>query len=99
MDGVTPAKYFPFIDFNNNTQLSKFGLINGGPGNGTGLLNEKWESIAVLPTFRKKDEFFIISAKYYQYLMGNANRPVIMISLPRMDFTILARHRTRMGVD
>jgi hypothetical protein len=61
---VKPAQYFPFIDFNLNSQLSKFHLINGGPLNGPGLLNEKWESIALLPTFRKKNEFFLLSVKY-----------------------------------
>jgi len=64
VSSVTPAKYYSFIDFNLNTQLSKFGLINGGPLNGKGLLNEKWESIALLPTFRKANEYFLFSVKY-----------------------------------
>src|SRR5579859_7230826 len=58
---ITPAKYYPFLSFNDNTQLSKFGLINGGPLNGPGLLNEKWESIALLPTENKENEFFMLS--------------------------------------
>jgi hypothetical protein len=62
--GIKPAAYYPFIDFNDNTQLAKFGLINGGPLNGPGLLNEKWESIALLPTFRKDNEYFLLSVKY-----------------------------------
>jgi len=36
--------------------------------NGPGLLNEKWESIALLPTFRKKNEFFLLSIKYFLLL-------------------------------
>jgi hypothetical protein len=61
---IIPAVYHSFIDFNINDQLHKFGLTNGGPLNGPGLLNEKWESIAVVPTFRKDNEFFIIVARY-----------------------------------
>ena len=76
---IIPAVYQPFIDFNLNDQLSKFGLINGGPLNGPGLLNEKWESIAVVPTFRKANEFFIIAAKYC-YNVGSELIVVITIS-------------------
>lgn len=45
---ITPATVCPFIDFNINEQLNKFGLHNGGPQDGA-LLNEKWEGIALLP--------------------------------------------------
>ena len=61
---IQPAAYYPFIDFNNNDQLQKFGLVNGGEVNGPGLLNEKWEGVVILPTFRDKNEVFIIVAKY-----------------------------------
>jgi hypothetical protein len=50
--------------------LAKFGLINGGPVDGPGLLNEKWESIAILPTFRKDNEYFILSVKYFPCSAG-----------------------------
>ena len=43
---ITPATYCPFLDFNVNDQLGRFGLHNGGKEDG-GLLNEKWESIAL----------------------------------------------------
>ncbi|KAL9607882.1 MAG: hypothetical protein Q9167_007245 [Letrouitia subvulpina] len=57
--GITPATYCsPFIDFNVNAQLAKFGLHNGGVD--AGLLNEKWESLAVVPT-GGDGEYFIIS--------------------------------------
>ena len=47
-DGITPAKYCSWLDFNVNSELGRFGLHNGGDED-KGLLNEKWESIAVVP--------------------------------------------------
>ena len=46
--GITPALYCPFLDFNVNSELAKFGLHNGGEQD-AGLLNEKWESLALAP--------------------------------------------------
>ena len=47
-EGVTPATYCSFLDFNVNSQLGRFGLHNGGKED-SGLLNEKWESLALAP--------------------------------------------------
>ncbi|KAK8037060.1 hypothetical protein PG991_001374 [Apiospora marii] len=47
-DGVTAATYCGWLDFNVNAQLGRFGLHNGGEAD-VGLLNEKWESIAMVP--------------------------------------------------
>ncbi|EFY85685.1 outer membrane autotransporter [Metarhizium acridum CQMa 102] len=49
---IAPATVCPFVDFNVNAQLNRFGLHNGGPQDG-GLLNEKWEGIALVPTENK----------------------------------------------
>ncbi|RHZ57964.1 hypothetical protein CDV55_104867 [Aspergillus turcosus] len=46
--GITPAEYCTFLDFNVNSELAKFGLHNGGAQD-AGLLNEKWESLALVP--------------------------------------------------
>jgi hypothetical protein len=46
--GITPTTYCSWLDFNVNSELGKFGLHNGG-NEDSGLLNEKWESIAVVP--------------------------------------------------
>jgi hypothetical protein len=46
--------------------------------NGKGLLNEKWESIAVLPTFRKPNEYFVFSVKY--------NTPIVALTVIDNDF-------------
>lgn len=61
--GVTAATYCSFLDFNVNSTLARFGLRNGG-AQGPGLLNEKWESIALVPVDGKKGkdgEFFVFS--------------------------------------
>ena len=46
--GVEPARLCPWLDFNADAQLARFGLHNGGPQDAA-LLNEKWESIALVP--------------------------------------------------
>lgn len=46
--GIIAATYCPFLDYNVNSELAKFGLHNGGAQD-DGLLNEKWESFALLP--------------------------------------------------
>lgn len=61
--GVTAAEYCPFLDFNINSQLGRFGVHNGGAQD-SGLLNEKWESLAMVPVDGKegKDgEWFLIT--------------------------------------
>lgn len=45
---ITAATYSPFLDFNLNSELKKFGLHNGGQQDEF-LLNEKWESLALVP--------------------------------------------------
>jgi hypothetical protein len=47
-DGIVPATLTPFIDLNDNAQLSKFGLHNGVP-NDRNNLSEKWEGLALAP--------------------------------------------------
>ncbi|KAL8994279.1 MAG: hypothetical protein Q9169_005695 [Polycauliona sp. 2 TL-2023] len=62
-EGITAATYCSFLDFNVNSELGKFGLHNGGAQD-KGLLNEKWESIAMVPVDGKqgKDgEYFVFS--------------------------------------
>lgn len=45
---IEPVTYCPWLDFNVNSQLGKFGLHNGGDQD-EGLLNEKWEGLALVP--------------------------------------------------
>ncbi|KAI1326559.1 esterase-like activity of phytase-domain-containing protein [Xylariaceae sp. FL0255] len=62
VDGVEPALYCSFLDFNVNSQLNRFGVHNGGVDDAT-LLNEKWESIGMVPVNPKAPdgEYFIFS--------------------------------------
>ncbi|KAA8564842.1 hypothetical protein EYC84_010613 [Monilinia fructicola] len=48
VSGIVTAEYCGWLDFNDNAELGKFGAHNGGAVD-AGLLNEKWESIAVVP--------------------------------------------------
>ncbi|KAI0469185.1 esterase-like activity of phytase-domain-containing protein [Xylaria cf. heliscus] len=59
---ITTAKYCSFLDFNVNAQLGRFKLHNGGTTD-PGLLNEKWESIGMVPVNPKSPngEFFVFS--------------------------------------
>ena len=47
-DNVIPATLTPFIDLNDNAQLSRFGLHNGDPNDRTNL-SEKWEGMTLVP--------------------------------------------------
>lgn len=69
------ATYCSFINFNNNTDLSRFGVHNGAPG-GTSELDEKWESIAVVPVpasleFAGANEYFVISMSDNDFITAN----------------------------
>jgi hypothetical protein len=60
---IIPAAYQKFVDINDATQLAKFGLHNGLPYDQNDL-DEKWESIAVLPAFDKQNpnDYFLVVA-------------------------------------
>ncbi|KAH9213376.1 esterase-like activity of phytase-domain-containing protein [Leptodontidium sp. 2 PMI_412] len=61
--GITPAAYCSFIDMNLNSQLNRFGAHNGGAQDAD-LLNEKWESIGIVPVdglIGDDDEWFVFS--------------------------------------
>jgi hypothetical protein len=75
---VTPAVYCPWLSYNNNTQLNRFGVHNGGAQD-AGLLNEKWESFALAPVdgkFATKgkgegDEYYLISFSDNDFITQN----------------------------
>ena len=60
--GIKAATYCSFLDYNVNSELGKFGLHNGGDQD-EGLLNEKWESLALAPVNGDGDdgEYFLFS--------------------------------------
>lgn len=65
----------PFIDFNNNDQLSRFGLHNGGAQDSS-LLNEKWEGLALVPVdggagADSNDEYFLFASSDNDFISQN----------------------------
>jgi hypothetical protein len=56
---ITPAAYCSFLDYNLNSQLNRFGVHNGGNQDST-LLNEKWESLALMPA-ENANEYYLFS--------------------------------------
>ena len=71
--GITPAKYCPFLDYNVNAQLGRFGLHNGGPQDQF-LLNEKWESLALVPVDGEQGrdgEWFLFSMSDNDFITQN----------------------------
>ncbi|TKA65185.1 hypothetical protein B0A55_10750 [Friedmanniomyces simplex] len=71
---VTAAEYCPWLDFNVNSQLNRFGVHNGGAQD-DGLLNEKWESIALMPvnpnTYGSDEEFYLFSMSDNDFITQN----------------------------
>jgi hypothetical protein len=80
-NGIVPATYCSWLDFNVNSQLNRFGLHNGGDQD-SGLLNEKWESLAVVPvnpsssnwqdwSDKPNGEYFIFSLSDNDFITQN----------------------------
>ncbi len=61
LSSVTPVQYQNFLNINDNSQLARFGLHNGAPGN-TNDLYEKWEGMSLVPTLDKTrpNDFFLL---------------------------------------
>ncbi|PYI33626.1 hypothetical protein BP00DRAFT_455265 [Aspergillus indologenus CBS 114.80] len=74
--GITPAEYCSFLDYNVESQLAKFGLHNGGPQDRF-LLNEKWESLALVPVEPglkasvREREYFLFSLSDNDFITQN----------------------------
>lgn len=74
--GITPATRCPFLDFNVNSELGKFSLHNGGAQDAN-LLNEKWESIALVPVDGadgSDGEWFLFSMSDNDFITQNGMR-------------------------
>ena len=73
---VVPATYCPWLDYNINAQLNRFGVHNGGAQDST-LLNEKWESLALAPVSdddnddKDGKEYFLISVSDNDFITQN----------------------------
>ncbi|KAI1099226.1 esterase-like activity of phytase-domain-containing protein [Jackrogersella minutella] len=69
---ITAAKYCSFLDFNVNTQLNRFGVHNGGDQDQY-LLNEKWESIGIVPVDpdNVNGEYYVFSLSDNDFITQN----------------------------
>ena len=71
--GIKAAEYCTFLDYNVNSELGKFGLHNGGAQD-QNLLNEKWESLAMVPVNGKDGgdgEWFLFSLSDNDFITQN----------------------------
>jgi len=83
--GITPATYCSFLNYNDNTQLNRFGVHNGGAQDSS-LLNEKWESFAVVPVNGNgaDGEYFIFSMSDNDFITQNGTsytRPLLYLKV------------------
>ena len=85
--GIVPATLKPFIDLNDNAQLSKFGLHSGEP-NDRNNLSEKWEGMALVPVLDPANprDFFLFVVNDNDFLTQNG-------------FQVGAGYRDPSGVD
>lgn len=69
---VTPVSFTSFINLNDNAQLGKFGLHNGG-ANDANLLSEKWEAMGVVPTLdpNRPDDVFLFVGNDNDFMTRN----------------------------
>lgn len=76
--GIRPVDYCPFISINDNSELAKFGLHNGGAQDSS-LLGEKWEAISVVPSLddskgkhsHGRKEYFVFAAGDNDFMTQN----------------------------
>ncbi|KAI0969521.1 esterase-like activity of phytase-domain-containing protein [Xylaria arbuscula] len=71
-EGITVAEYCSFLDYNVNAQLERFNLHNGGDID-AGLLNEKWESLGLVPVHpaAPNDGYFVFSISDNDFITQN----------------------------
>ena len=90
--GITPAKLCPFVNYNINEELGKFktstgdAVHNGAPVN-LGLLNEKWEALALVPVNNDqgrgcddKDEYYLITLSDNDFITNNGMALALLFS-------------------
>lgn len=70
VSGITAATHYEWIDINDNIQLNKYGVHNGGDNNST-LLNEKWEGLTLIPIPCTTDEYFLLAVSDNDFTTTN----------------------------
>ncbi len=69
---IAPAAYVPWLNINDNTELARFGLVNGVVP-GLDNLSEKWEGLALLPALDPDapNDYFLFVANDNDFLTTN----------------------------
>jgi hypothetical protein len=67
---ITPASHYSFIDMIDPAELAKFGIHNGGADDST-LINEKWESMSLVPVKCTTDEYYLLLGSDNDYKTTN----------------------------
>jgi hypothetical protein len=107
---ITPALYCPWLSYNVNPQLNRFGVRNGGAQD-QNLLNEKWESLALFEVDDDEEkgkksgdgkEFYLLSFSDNDFItqdgkFGESN--IEFLLTVRQDISTLesSSTRTRLG--
>jgi hypothetical protein len=95
---LTPVAYQSFLNINDNTQLHRFGLHNGGPTTNDQTnrydLYEKWESMAVVPVGDPKspNDYFLFVGSDNDFITQDghmAGRPYSDASGYNVDTLVL----------
>jgi len=83
--GIKAADYCTFLDYNVNSELGKFGLHNGGAQD-ENLLNEKWESLAMVPVNGNGGDgkWFVFSLSDNDFITQNGTFDLFPNSLPHL---------------
>ena len=75
---IMPAEYCDgFVDFNVASELERFGLVNGGDRNDLGLLNEKWEGLAMVPVHEDDRHSLRMGGGREHYLFASSDNDFI----------------------
>lgn len=99
---IHPARLSPFLDINDEAQLSRFGLHNGPP-NDRNDLYEKWESMALAPAGdpRRPDDYFLFVGSDNDFITQHgmmAGKPYADASGADVDTLVLAYRVTLTGL-
>ncbi|ANB14803.1 hypothetical protein AWJ20_2414 [Sugiyamaella lignohabitans] len=68
--GVVAATGTPFVNYDDSTQLARVGMQNSNAGSSNDL-DEKWESLALVPTFNAPNDYFLFTMSDNDFITQN----------------------------
>lgn len=101
--GIKSTRLTPFLDINDNAQLSRFGLHNGPPNDANDLY-EKWEGMALAPAHdtRAPDDYFLFIGSDNDFITQDgmmAGKPYKDVSGANVDSLVLVYRVSLPGID